>query len=116
MNPTFPMLFLAFTGVSQYFTAADASPEQIHLALGGAPIKGTIASSGMYINFYDDQEAEGVPVRYGVNSAFEDGGTVTSKSSQYLKDHGYHHSALIEGLPCNIDEICYQIEGDAATR
>ena len=91
-----------------------AIPSQIHLSLGGEPLEGTTSPSGMYVGFYDDSIKDGIVVKYGKTSELLN--QVTSTSTNYLKDHGYHHSALIQNLPCDADTIYYEIEGDSAVR
>mmetsp|Transcript_6970 Transcript_6970/g.14518 ORF Transcript_6970/g.14518 Transcript_6970/m.14518 type:complete len:464 (+) Transcript_6970:59-1450(+) len=95
---------------------ALAKPSQIHLALGGRTISDNLndasvssAPGGMSVTWYT-KEAQDAPTLYWGVSSSDLSGSLPAKTTAYLEGFGYHHSALIDDLPCSVTKVYYSID------
>ena len=91
-------------------STALAVPSQVHLSLGGA-VDSSGVSTGMYVMWKTDGQPSST-VRYGT-SEDDLSEQAQGSSKSYLDGHGFHHTALMENLSCDVEKIFYQV-GDEA--
>mmetsp|Transcript_10733 Transcript_10733/g.19436 ORF Transcript_10733/g.19436 Transcript_10733/m.19436 type:complete len:453 (+) Transcript_10733:45-1403(+) len=91
-------------------STALAVPSQVHLSLGGA-VDSSGVSTGMYVMWKTDGQPSST-VRYGT-SEDDLSEQAQGSSKSYLDGHGFHHTALMENLSCDLEKIFYQV-GDEA--
>ena len=69
----------------------------------------------MSVTWYTEDAQDAPTLRFGTSPDALTA-SLPATTTSYLAGHGYHHSALIEGLECDVDKVYYAIDSEDEVR